>query len=163
MIEKKSISYIPPGTTLQNNGTIYSLYSSPETLFNKIMEYYVIDYPWGCGEQTAAKLAGLGIMLAKSLPVESSHFLVKKIQGGIIALEKYKSENNFYGVFSKETASTNSTQVIYNNLRLLLPYRNKIDKLVPELWKMIDQMKETISQSVDRPSVDRKGRSQFVG
>lgn len=141
-----SFSYLPPETKVTNNGTVFSLYKSPEKLSEIIFQDFLLNYPWGCGEQTAAKLVGFSNMLMKVLPVSADHFLVQKIKSGVKALEAYKNETGFYSIFPGGTADEKTTTYIYNNLKLLFPNRPKLEPLFPELWKSIDLMKKKISK-----------------
>jgi hypothetical protein len=118
-----------------------------------------MNYPWGCGEQTAAKIAGFGLLLLKCLPADKTHFLVKKIKIGISALEKYKNDNGFYSIFSGVAGDVNTTTLIFNNLKILAKSRNRLEALLPELWKIFDDMKKKIA---DNPYLEQNGRSETL-
>ncbi|HNF27198.1 MAG TPA: hypothetical protein PKV80_22180, partial [Leptospiraceae bacterium] len=153
-----SFSYLPPETKVSDNGTVFSLYKSPSQLSDVILQEFLLKYPWGCGEQTAAKLVGFSNLLLKVIPVSADHFLVQKIKSGIKALEAYRNESGFYSIFPGAPADEKTTTYIYNNLKLLFPHRAVLEPLLPELWKSIDQMKSKISKAEEG-----EGRSEIPG
>ena len=132
--------YIPPGTILSPPGKNNSLtlYPSATSLATLFLEKTLIDYPWGCSEQTSAKLTGLAFLLAAEKHDTASTVLIKSIEGGTRVLLGYRSESGHYSLFNGPTAEASS--LVFSNLLSLESLRNKLQNKVPRLYKLFDEL-----------------------
>ncbi|HRX49294.1 MAG TPA: hypothetical protein P5120_17370 [Spirochaetota bacterium] len=154
IIAWNTIEYIPPGVVLKpEKGTEYTIYRGPGDLQSIVGEIMLLNYPWGCAEQTAAKLAGICFSLVKGGGSVTEKTLIKLIENGARKLLSYKKANDLYSLFGDE-ADVAVTRLI---LRHLLPLRHYEGKLKSAVPVVVEILKSLIKVCGSTPSDEKAG------
>ncbi|MCP4137296.1 MAG: hypothetical protein GY754_40385 [bacterium] len=145
-----SVEYIPPGTVLSPppEGETIELFGSPRDVYSYFFDEQLLNYPWGCGEQTAAKLAGFALKVLTQLPVKEDNIYIRHIQRGIDHLLTYRNNEGLYSIFG-DSYGIEPTALIMKNLSPVLPHKKELMPVIPRLFKIINDVREQLRFSND--------------
>ncbi|MES0490412.1 MAG: hypothetical protein ABUK01_10495 [Leptospirales bacterium] len=132
--------YVPPGAILDPPGqdNVIILYPGAADLVASFLDKTLMDYPWGCSEQTSAKLTGLAFLLAETKSNMSPQILIKLIDKGTDVLLGFRNKSGHYSLFNDHTASASS--LVFSNLFALGNLKESIQNKVPRLFTLFDEL-----------------------
>lgn len=163
-IQTVKYEYIKEGTVLtpSDNEEII-VFRSPKDLQREILISQIIKYPWGCGEQTSAKISGYAFLMTDIPKGTSEYLLITHINNGIKYLKGFSNNEGCFTTMHHRTHSVEDTQVIYSNLALALPLRNQLIQKIPALYQLTDSLERFLNQHSRGTITARKGRKdKFV-
>ncbi len=149
------IEYVPSGTMIYKNmNDNIELFAGPDRLYQYFMRK-LLTYPWGCAEQTAAKITGYCIELLKESTISEDNIYRRLVQSGIRHLRTFKNREGYFSIFGHDHGPE-STAVVLGNLAPLMAHRNKLEPLFPGLIAIINGMKVKLKQAMRNPNLEPK-------
>jgi len=135
-----SIEYIPPGSIIvPDANTEYLIYNGPGAFCDEIRKKMLINYQWGCAEQTAAKLSALCWLYVNDKSHDQN--IVLMIQGGVKKLLTYRNSSGLYSLFGQEYDMRITVMI----LRHFLPVKKFESRLKNDLPEIIDVINDLVS------------------
>lgn len=135
---KKNEEYIPKDNVF--------LYPNANYLFSEISLNGLLNYSWGCGEQTAAKLNGLVRCYRiknYNLFDYNEEMILKIINDGLNRMKLFEKQPGFYSIWESGEPNESDTKRIYENLFIFRLYpinefKSRVDKMLTLIENKID-------------------------
>jgi len=121
--KKQIFRFLRKGEKFNSKNRIF-LYPDISHWVKEIFIQGLLNYPWGCGEQTAAKINAF-VNLYSNYSNENPDFkniYFKKIKSGLIRMNLFEKEPGFYSLWESGEPDIHATEMIYNHLSILYLY-----------------------------------------
>jgi hypothetical protein len=136
-----SFEYIKEGSAIDKTKLNYcKIFNNSSEVKNYIIENKVLTYPWGCAEQTSAKLSGYMHVFYKSKEEEKFEEFISIIKDGLMVLKSYIEADGKASLFSNQKSSYSNTYCIINNLKIIKKYKNKLNEYIPEIFILLETL-----------------------
>jgi hypothetical protein len=132
------LTLLDPGEVLTiDSGKRVFLYGSVKALLSDSIRA-LIQYPFGCAEQTSAKLCGLASAWKYG---ENTHEVAQMIDAGLLRMTKFLQQDGLYSLWeSSKEGSADVTKKVLKNLTPLIGIEKFKDNASPLIEKPVQQL-----------------------
>ena len=152
IIKRQRISFLRKNETYIAKDN-FSLFRNVEAFSNEIICKGLLEYPWGCGEQTSSKIFGL-VALYHSRNYTSYNYTKEKIlarlEAGLNRMKLFEIAPGYYSLWINGNPAADATRVIYRNLSIFykMPVK-EFQKTAENKLKAIEKRINIESENID--------------